>query len=169
MTIFPDFETYDGCGLAELMRRREVSPIELLDAVIERIETRNPKINAVVTRLYDRARAAVSAGLPIGPFTGVPYFLKDLHLLYAGVPTTFGSRFFPDYIPDHDSTMTVRLKAAGLVICAKTNTSEFGQSTSTEPVLFGPTRNPWNLDFSAGGSSGGAAAAVASRMIPMAH
>jgi amidase len=169
MTIFSDFETYDGCGLADLVRRRQVSAIALLETVIDRIETLNPKINAVVTRLYDLARATVSAGLPAGPFTGVPYFLKDLHLLHAGVPTTFGSRFFADNISDHDSTMTVRLKRAGLIICAKTNTSEFGQSTSTEPVLFGPTRNPWNLNVSPGGSSGGAAAAVASGMIPMAH
>jgi Asp-tRNA(Asn)/Glu-tRNA(Gln) amidotransferase A subunit family amidase len=140
-----------------------------LETVIARIERRNPKINAVVTKMYDQARAAISAGLPEGPFTGVPYLLKDLHLFYAGVPTTYGSRFFADFVPDHDSTMTLRLKRAGLVICGKTNTPEFGQSTSTEPVLFGPTRNPWNLHFSSGGSSGGSAAAVASGMVPMAH
>ena len=136
---------------------------------MERIEALNPKVNAVVTKMYDQARAAIAAGLPAGPFTGVPYFLKDLHLFYAGVPTTYGSRFFADFVPDHDSTMTMRLKQSGLVICAKTNTPEFGQATSTEPVLFGPTRNPWNLNFSPGGSSGGAAAAVASGMVPMAH
>jgi amidase len=169
MKLFPDFEKYDGCGLADLVRRREIKAAELLEAVIERIEALNPKVNAVVTKMYDRARAAIAAGLPGGPFMGVPYFLKDLHLLYAGVPTTYGSRFFADFVPDHDSTMTVRLKQAGLVICAKTNTPEFGQATSTEPVLFGPTRNPWNLNFSSGGSSGGAAAAVASGMVPMAH
>ncbi len=165
----PDFEEYDGLGLADLVRRREVQPSELLDSVIERIEARNPQINAVVARMYDQARAAIESGLPAGPFTGVPYMLKDIHLLYTGVPTTSGSRFFADYIPDHDSTMTLRLKQAGLVICAKTNTPEFGQATSTEPVLFGPTRNPWNLNFSCGGSSGGSAAAVAARMAPMAH
>ncbi len=169
MNIFPDFEKYDGCGLADLVRRGEVKAIELLDTVIERIEALNPKINAVVTKMYDQARAGISAGLPTGPFTGVPYLLKDIQLLYTGVPTTYGSRFFADYIPDHDSTMTVRIKQAGLVICAKTNTPEFGQATSTEPVLFGPTRNPWNLNFSSGGSSGGSAAAVASGMVPMAH
>jgi amidase len=169
MNIFPDFEKYDGCGLADLVRRRQVKAIELLEAVIERVEALNPKVNAVVTRMYEQARAAIAGSLPSGPFTGVPYLLKDLHLLCAGVPTTYGSRFFIDYLPDHDSTMTVRLKKAGLVICAKTNTSEFGQSTTTEPVLFGPTRNPWNLNFSSGGSSGGAAAAVASKMVPMAH
>jgi Asp-tRNA(Asn)/Glu-tRNA(Gln) amidotransferase A subunit family amidase len=169
MNTFTDFKKYDGCGLADLVRRRQVKPIELLEAVIERVEALNPKVNAVVTRMYDQARAAIASSLPSGPFTGVPYLLKDLHLLYAGVRTTYGSRFFIDYLPDHDSTMTVRLKKAGLVICAKTNTSEFGQSTGTDPVLFGSTRNPWNLKFSSGGSSGGAAAAVASGMIPMAH
>ena len=167
--MIPDFETYDGLGLAELVKRREIQAVELLNVVIERIEALNPKVNAVVTRMYDQARAAIKGGLPAGPFTGVPYFLKDLHLLYTGVPTTYGSRFFADFVPDHDSTMTVRLKQAGLVICAKTNTPEFGQATSTEPLLFGPTRNPWNLSFSTGGSSGGAAAAVASGMVPMAH
>ena len=169
MKHFPEFEKYDGCGLAELVRRREIKATELLETVMERIEALNPKVNAVVTKMYDQARAAIAAGLPAGPFTGVPYFLKDLHLFYAGVPTTYGSRFFADFVPDHDSTMTMRLKQSGLVICAKTNTPEFGQATSTEPVLFGPTRNPWNLNFSPGGSSGGAAAAVASGMVPMAH
>jgi Asp-tRNA(Asn)/Glu-tRNA(Gln) amidotransferase A subunit family amidase len=169
MNRISDFEKYDGLGLADLVRRGEVKGIELLETVIERIEALNPKVNAVVTKMYDQARRAVKAGLPVGPFTGVPYFLKDLHLLYAGVPTTYGSRFFADFVPDHDSTMTVRLKRAGLVICAKTNTPEFGQATGTEPVLFGPTRNPWNPNISCGGSSGGAAAAVASGMVPMAH
>ena len=161
MNRISEFEKYDGLGLADLVKRRDLRASELLDMVIERIEELNPKVNAVVTRMYDQARAAIMVGLPAGPFTGVPYFLKDLHLLYTGVPTTYGCRFFADYRPDHDSTMTIRFKKAGLVICAKTNTPEFGQATSTEPVLFGPTRNPWNLNFSAGGSSGGAAAAVA--------
>jgi amidase len=169
MRLFPEFEKYDGLGLAELVRLQEIKAAEVLETVIERIEALNPKVNAVVTKMYDRARAAIAAGLPAGPFAGVPYFLKDLHLLYTGVPTASGSRFFADFVPDHDSTMTVRLKKAGLVICAKTNTPELGQATSTEPVLFGPTRNPWNLNFSSGGSSGGAAAAVASGMVPMAH
>lgn len=169
MKDFSDFDNYDGLALADLVRRREVKANELLESVIARIEALNPKINAVVTRMYDQAHAAIASGLPAGPFTGVPYMLKDLHLLYAGVPTTYGSRFFADYVPDHDSTMTIRLKQAGLVICAKTNTPEFGQATSTEPLLFGPTLNPWNADISCGGSSGGSAAAVAAGMVPMAH
>jgi amidase len=169
MTTLPDYDRYDGLGLAELVRRREVTAGEVLEATIERIEARNPAINAIVLRMYDEAKVAIAAGLPPGPFTGVPYLLKDLGASYAGTPTTGGSRLFRDAVADHDSEMVVRLKRAGLVICGKTNTSEFGLSTSTEPVLFGSTRNPWDLAFSAGGSSGGAAAAVAGGMLPMAH
>lgn len=169
MTTFPDYDRHDGLALAELVKRREVTAGELLDAAIERIEARNGAVNAVIYRMYDQAKAAIAAGLPAGPFTGVPYMLKDLGATYAGTPTTGGSAFFRDAIADHDSELVARLKQAGLVICGKTNTSEFGLSTSVEPRLFGPTRNPWNLAYSAGGSSGGAAAAVAAGMLPMAH
>jgi amidase len=151
------------------VRQREVSAAELLDATIERVGARNPAINAVIHRMDEQARKAIAAGLPAGPFTGVPYLLKDLGALYAGTPTTGGSAFFRDAVADHDSEIVARLKRAGLVIFGKTNTSEFGLSTSVEPCLFGPTRNPWNRAYSAGGSSGGAAAAVAAGMLPMAH
>jgi amidase len=164
-----DYEHYDGLGLAELVRTRAVTAKELLTAAVERIEARNPAVNAVVNRLYDRAEAAIAAGLPAGPFAGVPYLLKDLGVYYAGTVTSAGCAFFRDAIADHDSEIVARMKRAGLVILGKTNTSEFGLSTSVEPTLFGPTRNPWNLEFSAGGSSGGAAAAVASGMLPIAH
>ena len=160
---------YDGLGLAALVRSREVSATELLDASIARVEALNPEINAVVTRLYDQARAAIAAGLPAGPFTGVPYLLKDLGAHYAGTVTSYGSALFKDFVVHHDSEITARLKRAGLVIFGKTNTPEMGLASSTEPRLFGPTRNPWNLAHSAGGSSGGSAAAVASGMAPMAH
>jgi amidase len=169
MTVDALFDCEDGLGLADLVRRREVSPKELLDAAIARVETLNPKLNAVVARMYDAARGAVSAGLPSGPFTGVPYLLKDIGALYTGAVTSAGSRAFVDAVADHDSELTVRLKRAGLVIFGKTNTPEMGIATSTEPRLFGPTRNPWKLGYSAGGSSGGAAAAVAGGMLPMAH
>lgn len=169
MSGLADFERYDGLGLAELVRRGEVKTEELLDAAIARVEERNPAVNAVVTRLYDEARAAIAAGLPSGPFTGVPYLLKDLGVLYTGAVTSYGSTFFTGYVADHDSEIAARLKRAGLVIFGKTNTPEFGLAASTEPRLFGPTRNPWNLTYSAGGSSGGAAAAVATGMLPMAH
>ena len=169
MSVDALFDREDGLGLADLVRRREVSPKELLDAAIARVEARNPSLNAVVTRMYDIARSVVSAGLPSASFTGVPYLLKDIGVLYTGTPTSAGSRVFADVVADHDSELTVRLKRAGLVIFGKTNTPEMGIATSTEPRLFGPTRNPWNLGYSAGGSSGGAAAAVAGGMLPMAH
>src|SRR5262250_192084 len=169
MSGFAEFDRYDGIGLAELVRRREVTPEEVLEAAIARVEARNPAVNAVVSRLYDEARAAIGAGLPAGPFTGVPYLLKDLGALYTGAITSFGSRFFADYRADHDSEIIARLKRAGLVIFGKTNTPELGLAPSTEPRLFGATRNPWNPSCSAGGSSGGAAAAVAAGMLPMAH
>ena len=161
---------HDGMGLAELIRRREVSAAEVLDATIAAVEARNPEINAVICRLYDQARAAVAAGLPAGPFTGVPYLLKDLGAHYQGAVTSCGGTLFKDFVLDHDSEITVRrLKRAGLVIFGKTNTPELGLASSTEPRLFGPTRNPWNPAHSAGGSSGGSAAAVAAGMVPMAH
>jgi amidase len=164
-----EYERYDGLGLAELVASKQVTAEELLDAAIERVERCNPALNAVVSRLYDQARAAIASGHPPGPFTGVPYLLKDLGVQYAGAVTSNGSQFFRDAVADHDSEIVVRLKRAGLVIFGKTNTPEFGLSTSTESRLFGPTRNPWNRDFSAGGSSGGAAAAVAAGVLPMAH
>ena len=164
-----DFECYDGLALAELVKNRVVTAKELLNAAVACIEARNPAVNAVVNRMFDRAEAAIDTGLPDGPLTGVPYVLKDLGVYYSGTVTSGGSAFFRDAVADHDSELVVRIKRAGLVILGKTNTSELGLSTSVEPKLFGPTRNPWNLEFSAGGSSGGAAAAVASGMLPIAH
>jgi amidase/6-aminohexanoate-cyclic-dimer hydrolase len=166
---FKEYEDYDAMGLAALVRKRQVTPQELLDAAIERVTARDADINAVITKMYDQARAAIAAGLPDGPFSGVPFMLKDLGILYAGVRTSNGSRIFADFVPDHDSTLVERYKAAGLVIMAKTNTPEMGIAATTEPQLFGPTRNPWRLTHSAGGSSGGAAAAVAAGYLPMAH
>lgn len=167
--IAAEFDSYDGLGLADLVRRGDVSAGELLDIAIARVEAGNPELNAVVSRLYDQARAAVAAGLPEGPFTGVPYLLKDLGAHFTGAVTTFGSALFKDFVADHDSEITVRLRRVGLVIFGKTNTPEMGLAASTEPRLFGPTRNPWSLDHSSGGSSGGSAAAVAAGMVPMAH
>ena len=166
---YDDYARYDGLGLAELVRRREVSPTELLQVAIARMDATHPDINAVVCRLDDQARASITAGLPVGPFTGVPYLLKDLGAHYQGTVTSFGGTLFKDFVLDHDSEITIRLKRAGLVIVGKTNTPELGLASSTEPRLFGPTRNPWNLAHSAGGSSGGSAAAVAAGVVPMAH
>lgn len=164
-----EYIAHDALGLAELVKSRRVTPAELLDAAIACVEALNPQINAVVMELYDMARQAIASGLPTGPFHGVPYLLKDLNGSLGGVPTTRGSRFFRDVIPPEDGELVKRLKRAGLVIFAKTNTCELGLSVTCEPQLYGPTRNPWDLDRTPGGSSGGASAAVAARMVPMAH
>src|SRR5262249_33857615 len=156
-----EFDAHDGLGLAALVGDGEVSAEELLELAIARAEARNPELNAIVCRLYDQARAAIAAGLPEGPFRGVPYLLKDLGAHYTGAVTSFGSALFKDFVLDHDSEITARLKRAGLVIFGKTNTPEMGLAASTEPRLFGPTRNPWSLKHSSGGSSAGSAAGVA--------
>jgi len=167
---FAEYERYDASGLAELVRGRQVSPSELLEAAIERVEARNAAVNAVTMPLYDYGRAAIAKGLPDGPFTGVPFLMKDLTASIAGVPMTRSSRFFADApAPTADSEHVARLKRAGLVIFGRTNTCELGLSLTCEPRMHGPTRNPWDLTRISGGSSGGAAAAVGARMLPMAH
>jgi amidase len=163
------FVDLDATAQAELVRRREVKAIELVDAAIERIERLNPTINAVVTPMYEQARAAATGELPDGPFAGVPFLLKDIFASYAGVRMTSGSTFLRDFVPDHDSELVIRLKRAGLIVLGKTNAPEFGLIPTTEPSLFGPTRNPWDTGRTPGGSSGGAAAAVAAGMVPAAH
>jgi amidase len=169
MAKLDDVALLDATDQAELVRRKEVKPIELVDAAIERIERLNPTINAVVTPMYDQARAAATGDLPDGPFAGVPYLLKDLLAAYAGVRMTSGSAFLRDYISDHDSELVARLKRAGLIILGKTNTPEFGILPTTEPRLFGASRNPWDTSRTTGGSSGGSAAAVAAGMVSAAH
>lgn len=169
MSPIHDLEARDGLGLAELVRNGAVSPVELVDDAIERIEALNPSINAVVVKLYDRARTAAGEQLPDGPFRGVPFLLKDLLVHHAGVPTGNGSRFHHDDVPAADSELVRRFRRAGLAIVGKTNTSEYGLMPVTEPEATGTTNNPWELTRTAGGSSGGAAAAVAAGMVPLAH
>ena len=169
MNGFSDYERYDALGLADLVRRRQVSAEALLDAAIVRVDGRNPSVNAVVMKLYDYGRQAIAAGLPDGPFTGVPFLLKDLSAALAGVPTTRACKFFADVVPPEDSAQVTRLKRAGLVIFGKTNTCELGLSLTCEPRFHGATCNPWDLTRISGGSSGGAAAAVGARMVPAAH
>ena len=166
---FADYDRHDGLGLAALVRQRAVSPAELLEAAIARIEHTNPHVNALTLKLYDRARAAIARGLPQGPFAGVPFLLKDLGQMLKGERLATGSRLFADYVPAKDSTLTERFEAAGLVIAGKTSTPELGCSITTEPAAFGPSRNPWDTARTPGGSSGGAAAAVAAGMVPLAH
>jgi amidase len=170
MKGFAEFEAYDALGLAELVRGKKVSPTELLEAAIARVEARNGAVNAMTMPLYDFARRAIAEGLPAGPFSGVPFLMKDLSASIAGVPMTRSSRFFADTPPPAaDSEHVARLKRAGLVIFGRTNTCELGLSLTCEPQLHGPTRNPWDVTRISGGSSGGAAAAVAARMVPLAH
>jgi Asp-tRNA(Asn)/Glu-tRNA(Gln) amidotransferase A subunit family amidase len=166
---FSEYLKYDGLGLADLVRRKEVKPEELLEAAISRIDAMNPKINAVVTKMYDEARKTISQGLPDGPFKGVPFLLKDLGGTYAGIRHTSGSKLFAEYVPDFDNELVKRYKKAGLVTVGRTNTPEFGLNVSTESVLLGPARNPWDTERSTGGSSGGSGAALATRMVPIAH
>ncbi|MFC1848068.1 amidase [Chloroflexota bacterium] len=163
------FTDLDATAQADLVRRKEVKAIELVDAAIERIERLNPIINAVVTQIYEQARMAANGDLPEGPFTGVPFLLKDIFASYAGVRMTMGSAFLRDYIPDQDNELVKRQKRAGLVILGKTNTPEFGLIPTTEPTLFGASRNPWDTSRTTGGSSGGSAAAVAAGMVAIAH
>jgi amidase len=164
-----EYDTLDGLGLAALVRKRQVSPAELLNEAIARVERVNPRLNAVVTPLYEQARRTVAGPLPDGPFRGVPFLLKDLAVALAGARLTHGSRFVGDYTPANDSTLVARYRQAGLVFFGKTNTPEFGLLPCTEPDRFGPARNPWNPDFTPGGSSGGSAAAVAAGIVPVAH
>ncbi len=164
----PEYDRLDAMGLAELVRRGDVSAEELLEAAVERIEARNPELNAVVHELFDRARDRV-ASLPDGPLRGVPFLVKDLKLQLEGTPTTNSSRLGLEHQASGNSVLAHRYEAAGLQILGKTNTPEFGIMGVTEPEVRGPCRSPWSTDHTPGGSSGGSAAAVASRMVPAAH
>jgi amidase len=159
----------DGLGQAEMVRRGEATPPELVEAAIERIERLDPQLNAVVTPMFEQARAAAAATPRGGSFAGVPYLLKDLAVEAAGARFTEGSRFARETVSSRDQETVRRLRRAGLVILGKTNTPEFGMLPTCEPALFGPTRNPWDLARTPGGSSGGSAAAVAAGMVPMAY
>ncbi len=162
----------DAIGQAELVRSGKVSPTELVDGAIARIEELNPKINAVIHEMFDKAREdAASPDLPDGPFKGVPMLMKDLWPATKGDPMHLGNQAMKaaNYISTFDSNMAVAYRNAGFVIAGRTNTPELGLVATTEPTAHGPSRNPWNLDHGAGGSSGGAAAAVASGMIPAAN
>ena len=159
----------DATAQADLVRRKEVSVTELIEFAIERIEKLNPALNAVVTKLYDEARDATRYVNPNAPLAGVPFVLKDLVAECAGTPMSEGSEFLGDYVSDHDSELVQRYRQAGLIVVGKSNTPEFGLMPTTEPVRFGATRNPWDTHLTAGGSSGGSGAAVASGMVAIGH
>lgn len=166
---FKEYAAYDGLGLAELVRNRDVSPTEVLDAAIERIERHNGALNAVVYKAYDEARAVAGGALPDGPFKGVPFLIKDLGVRVRGWPRTSASRFAKIDADAEDSVLIERYRGSGVVLAGKTNTPEFGIPGVTTSALLGPCRNPWNTDHISGGSSGGAASAVAAGMVPLAH
>lgn len=168
MLPFDVYARHDGIALAGLVRRGEVSAVELVETAIARIAAANPALNAVVRTRYDAARAEVARVDATAAFAGVPFLVKDLIATLAGEPTSQGTRLLANHPMPHDSVFVQRLRAAGLVILGRTNTPELGLMPVTEPALYGPTRNPWSLAHTSGGSSGGSAAAVAAGMVPMA-
>jgi amidase len=174
--VTDDLMHFDALGLGELIRNGEIRPSEMVELTIRRIEQLNPKLNAVIHRFYDQAReiaagcdSRTSDGAHPQPFYGVPFLLKDLIAEYNGAPLNEGSRAVKGYISKLDSELVKRQKAAGLIVVGKTNTPEFGLLATTEPELYGPTFNPWDVSRTPGGSSGGSAAAVAAGIVPMAH
>lgn len=159
----------DAVATAAAIKAGEVSAREVVEEAIARIEKLNPELNAVVAQRFEEALAEVDAGLPEGPLRGVPTVVKDLGMHVAGLPTTRGSRLWADDVSAEDSELVARYKRAGMVVLGMSNSPELGKNASTEPLLHGPTRNPWSRTHSPGGSSGGSAAAVASAMVPVAH
>ena len=165
---FAEYEQYDGVGLATLIRNGEIKAVDVCEEAIRRAEALNPNINAIITPLYEYARKA-SEALPVnGSFSGVPFLLKDAHHALKGATLSYGSALLKQNVADIDAEIVRRFKQCGLVILGKTNTPEFKFAYVTEPKAFGITRNPWNLKFTPGGSSGGSAAAVAARIVPLA-
>jgi amidase len=164
-----DYGAYDAMGLAALVKAREVSADELLDAAIARIEQFNPDINALAQIFYDRAKTQIAAGLSDGPFTGVPFLVKDSVIELEGTPISGVHLWFGGAVSAKSTTLARRHAAAGLVTLGKTTIPELSLSFCTEPDSYGACRNPWDISRSPGGSSGGSAAAVAAGMVPMAH
>jgi amidase/6-aminohexanoate-cyclic-dimer hydrolase len=168
MTTITEYRDLDGISLSNLIAKGEVSASDVLETALEQVDRLNPIVNALSQRLDDYARNQVNAGLPGGSLSGVPFPIKDLGADVTGTLTSNGSNRY--HAPStHDSTIVTRFRQAGLVFIGKSNTPEFGLTVSTEPARFGPTRNPWDLSRIAGGSSGGAAAAVAAGIAPLAH
>ncbi|MBL8553952.1 MAG: amidase [Phenylobacterium sp.] len=163
-----DYSNYDGLGLAELVKTGQVTPAELVEAAIARAERHNPTLNAIVYEGYEDARKQARGPLPDGPFTGVPFLIKDLGISVAGWPRSHGSRF-GNLVDAEDTGLMRRYRSSGIIPLGKTNTPEYGITGTTESARLGPCRNPWNPDHIAGGSSGGSASAVAAGIVPLAH
>ena len=166
---FPEYSDYDGLGLAELVRTRKITPTELVDAAIDRIERHDGTINAIVHRAFDEARRQAAEVPGSGPFAGVPFIVKDFGIGVAGWPNTSGSRFCRDVIDEDDSGLMRRYRDSGVIPIARGASSEFGIIGNVETAAYGVVRNPWNPDHMSGGSSGGSAAAVAAGYVPLAH
>ena len=164
-----NYSNYDGLGLAELVRNGEVTPKELLEDAYAAIDAINPELNGVVCRIPDLAQAEIAAGLPNGPFKGVPFLVKELGIQMKGSPSRCGSKLTEDLVAAEDTELATRFRAAGLVTAAMTATPEFGFNPSTESIFYEPTHNPWDVRRSPGGSSGGSASMVAGGAVPMAH
>ncbi len=164
-----EYFSYDALGLAELVRTKQISSIELLEVAIALTEKLDPKLNAVPIKHFELARENLKNNSDSGIFNGVPFLLKDLNNYLKGTVTSGGSRVLENITADHTSELVKRTLDSGLNIFGKTNSPELGLTVTTEPVLYGPTRNPWDLDRSSGGSSGGASSAVAAGIIPMAQ
>ena len=164
-----EYFSYDALGLAELVRTKQVSSTELLEVAIALTEKLDPKLNAVPIKHFELARENLKNNTDSGIFNGVPFLLKDLNNYLKGTVTSGGSRVLENITADHTSELVKRTLDSGLNIFGKTNSPELGLTVTTEPVLYGPTRNPWDLDRSSGGSSGGASSAVAAGIIPMAQ
>ncbi len=166
---FPEYDALDGLGLAELIRTRQISPDDALNAALARIAIRNPSLNSVVRLLESQARASLPHIPQNAPFAGVPMVIKDLQATIAGVPTSHGTKALQRVVPDHDSELVARYRRAGAVFVGKSNTPEFGLTPFTESEALGVARNPWDPTRTTGGSSGGSGAAVAARMVPIGH
>ncbi len=166
---FKEYASYDGLGLAALVAKKKIKASELMDEAISRAEALNPKLNAIVFKDYERARKTASGKLPKGAFAGVPFLIKDIGCATEGLPSRLGSRYLPAFPSPGDSFLAAKFKAAGLIPFGTTNVPEFGLVASTECKLYGPAKNPWNMEHSTGGSSGGSGAAVAAGIVPLAH
>ena len=166
---FAEYADHDALGLAGLVARGEVSPVELAETAYQIIERLDPRLNAFVTLERDALERELAAGLPHGPFRGVPMAMKNCVGYVKGVERSFGSRLASGFIADHDSEVIRRYRDAGFMFVGTTNTPELSSSTTTEPVLYGPTHNPWKLGHTVGGSSGGSACVVAAGMVPVAY
>jgi amidase len=164
-----EYSNYDGLGLAELVRKKEVTASELAELAFSGVKDVNPQINAVIEVYQERIEKADELFVPEAPFCGVPFFLKDFGAAEAGKPQEMGSRLSQGYVAETDTYLTLRFKDAGVIILGRTTTPEFGLAATAESILTGATKNPWDLDRIAGGSSGGSAAAVAAGIVPVAH